>query len=58
MNETYFIAYLKSGNSVRMRADDCYAVGGEIVFSLNNIPVGRFKIAEMEGWTRHERDNG
>ena len=55
MNETYFTAYLKSGNVVRMKADNCYVAGGEMVFSLNNIPVGRFKIAEMEGWTR---DNG
>ena len=54
MNETYFTAYLKSGNAVRIKADDCYAVGNEMVFIINNIPVGRFRIYEMEGWTRDD----
>ena len=54
MNELYFTAYLKSGNVVRMKADDCYVVGDEMVFSLDDMTVGRFKTDEIEGWTRDD----
>lgn len=54
MNERYYVVYLTSGSTVRVRANDCYICSGDYVFTMDDKVVARFICAKVEGWVQED----
>lgn len=54
MNEKYYVVYLTSGSTVRVRANGCYICSGDYVFTMDDKVVARFFCAKVEGWVQED----